>query len=225
MPSNSSLLRVDLHTHTGYSRDGALSIVDYLRAAHRSGLQRIAVTDHNTVTGALEAVRLEPDFVIPAEEVKTTQGELLAYFIRETAPKGLMPEETIQRLRDQGAVISVAHPFDRVRSGAWKQADLERILPLVDAVEGFNARCLFAEDNRRAAAFAAAHRIPVTAGSDAHIAYELGWAGLELQAFDGPESFKKALATAHPFGRLLPFWVHFFSTYAKWKRKIFKRSM
>jgi hypothetical protein len=202
-----------------------MTIAEYLRAAHRSGLQRIAVTDHNTVAGALAAARREPDFVIPAEEVKTTQGELLGYFIGETVPRGLEPEAAIARLREQGAVISVSHPFDRLRSGAWKQADLERILPLVDAVEGFNARCLFAEDNRRTAVFAAAHRIPVTAGSDAHIAYELGWAGLELQAFDGPESFKNALATARPFGRLLPFWVHFFSTYAKWKRKYFERKV
>jgi predicted metal-dependent phosphoesterase TrpH len=140
--------------------------------------------------------------------------------VREEVPRGLPPTEAIARLRDQGAAISVSHPFDRLRSGAWQEADLLRILPLVDAVEIFNARCLFAGDNRRIAALARARGLAGTAGSDGHAARELGTAGVELPPFHDAESFKAALAAARPFGRLSPWWVHFFSTYAKWRKRL-----
>ncbi len=108
------------------------------------------------------------------EEIMTTQGELLAFFLRETVPAGLTPEETIQKLRDQGAVISVSHPLDRLRSGAWAEEDLLRIADKVDAVEIFNARCIFPADNDRSDAFANDHDLLGTAGSDAHIGMEYG---------------------------------------------------
>ena len=94
--------------------------------------------------------QLAPEMVIVGEEVMTTEGELLAWYVRESVPPGLRPEETIQRLRAQGAIISVSHPFDRYRRGAWQEAQLERIVGLVDAIEVYNARCLHAEDNERA---------------------------------------------------------------------------
>jgi predicted metal-dependent phosphoesterase TrpH len=213
-------LRTDFHTHTVFSRDGLTGVPQFIAAAKRVGLDRVAVTDHNTVRGALEAAALAPDLIIPGEEIMTTEGELLGYYLRKNIPKGLTPEETIARLRDQGAVISVSHPFDRLRHGAWKLDALRRILPLVDAVEGFNARCLFAEDNRRTDQFARENSKSMTAGSDAHIAYELGAAGLEVPPFHDAATLRAALPRAVVFGRLLPFWVHFFSTYAKWKKRI-----
>jgi predicted metal-dependent phosphoesterase TrpH len=215
--------RVDLHSHTVYSKDGLTGIRSFLDAARRKGLDRIAVTDHNVLRGALEAAAMAPDLVIPGEEVFTTDGELLGYFIREEIPKGLPPEEAIARLRDQGAAISVSHPFDRLRHGAWKTDALLRILPLVDAVEGFNARCVFAEDNLRAESFARDHSLPVTAGSDGHTAFELGAAGLEIRPFQDAASFRAALRDARVFGRLLPWWVHFFSHYARWTKRLSKR--
>ncbi len=213
-------LRMDFHTHTVFSRDGLTGIPEFIAAAKRAGLDRVAVTDHNTLRGALEAAALAPDLIIVGEEIMTTEGELLGYYLQKEIPKGLAPEEAIARLRDQGAAISVSHPFDRLRHGAWKLGALQRILPLVDAVEGFNARCLFAEDNRRTDRFAREQSKPITAGSDAHIAYELGSAGLELPPFHDAATLRAALPRAAVFGRLLPFWVHFFSTYAKWKKRI-----
>ncbi|MGB7539485.1 MAG: PHP-associated domain-containing protein [Anaerolineales bacterium] len=212
--------RVDFHTHTVYSKDGLTGIRAYIESARRAGLQRIAVTDHNTIRGALEAFALAPDLIIPGEEIMTREGELLGYYVREEIPKGLAPEEAISRLRNQGAVISVSHPFDRLRRGAWKADALARIVPLVDAVEGFNSRCLFPADNRNAADFARSRRLPITAGSDAHAAFELGASGLELPPFhDGP-SLLAALRGARVFGRLSPWWVHFFSTFAKWRKRL-----
>jgi predicted metal-dependent phosphoesterase TrpH len=216
-------LRTDFHTHTDYSRDGLTGISQFIAAARRAGLDRVAVTDHNTLRGALEAAALAPDLIIIGEEIMTTEGELLGYYLRKEIPKGLPPEEAIARLRDQGAVISVSHPFDRLRHGAWKLDALRRILPLVDAIEGFNARCLFAEDNRRADLFARENTVAITAGSDAHIALELGAAGLDVPPFHDAATLRAALPRATVFGRLSPFWVHFFSTYAKWKKRFVGR--
>jgi predicted metal-dependent phosphoesterase TrpH len=212
--------RVDFHSHTIFSKDGLTGIRGYIDAARRAGLDRIAVTDHNTIRGAREAFSLAPDLIIPGEEIMTREGELLGYFVREEIPTGLAPEEAISRLRAQGAAVSVSHPFDRFRHGAWREAALIRIFPLVDAVEGFNSRCLLAADNRRTAEFARARGLPITAGSDGHSSFELGACGLELPPFtDGP-SLRAALREATVFGRLLPWWVHFVSTYAKWRKRL-----
>jgi predicted metal-dependent phosphoesterase TrpH len=212
--------RVDFHSHTIHSRDGLTDIRTYISAARRAGLDRIAVTDHNTIRGALEAASLAPDLIIPGEEIMTSEGELLGYYVREEIPKGLTPEDTISRLREQDAVISVSHPFDRLRHGAWKPGNLVRIAPLVDAVEGFNSRCLFSADNRQAGDFARGRNISITAGSDAHAAFELGRCGMEIPPFHDGLSLAAALHGAHVFGRLSPWWVHFVSTYAKWKKRL-----
>ncbi len=212
------ILRADFHSHTVYSKDGLTGIRKYIDAARRAGLDRIAVTDHNTVRGALEAASLAPDLIIPGEEIQTSEGELLGYYVREEIPKGLTPEASIVRLREQGAAVSVSHPFDRFRRGAWNPVTLARIVPWIDAVEGFNARCMFAADNRDAADFARSHRLPVTAGSDAHAALEIGAAGLEIPPFHDGDTLRAAFRGARVFGRLLPWWVHFLSQYAKWQK-------
>jgi predicted metal-dependent phosphoesterase TrpH len=214
--------RVDFHSHTVYSKDGLTGIRKFIDAARRAGLDRIAVTDHNTARGGLEAASLAPDLIIPGEEIQTSEGELLGYYVREEIPKGGTPEATIARLREQGAAVSVSHPFDRFRRGAWNPVTLARIVPLVDAVEGFNARCMFAADNRQAADFARGYRLPITAGSDAHAALEIGAAGLEIPPFHDGGTLRAAFRSARVFGRLSPWWVHFLSQYAKLKKVIFQ---
>jgi hypothetical protein len=91
---------------------------------------------------------------------------------------------------------------------------------LVDAIEVFNARCLFGEDNDKAAAFAQAHAKPGTAGSDAHMPGELGRATLQMQPFESAGSFYECLKTATIEGKLSPAWVHGVSKVAKWTRKL-----
>ncbi len=211
---------VDLHSHTLWSKDCLTSFETIIRLCERRGIHRIAITDHNTAESALKMHRLAPELVIPGEEIMTPQGEILAYFVQESVPAGLSPEETIRRLRDQDAVISVSHPFDRLRKGAWLEADLERIAPLVDAVEVFNARCLFPEDNARALDFARQHGLPGTAGSDAHTPPEYGRAALQLSPFFSPSEFRTALRDARVIGGLSPWYVHAGSTMAKWSKKL-----
>ncbi len=212
--------KVDLHSHTLWSKDCLTQFETIIRLCRQRGVDRIAITDHNTAQGALAMQQIAPDLVIVGEEIMTTQGEILAYFVRESVPAGLTPLETIRRLRDQGAVISVSHPFDRLRKGAWHEHELLEFVDQLDAIEVFNARCLFPEDNAKALAFAQAHGLPFTAGSDAHSRPEYGQATLLLSPFHDAESFRAALRSAEVAGRLSLPYVHGFSTASKWAKKL-----
>lgn len=213
------MLALELHTHTHASEDCLVRPRDLARVGRTRGLGRIAVTDHNTVRGALEARDLDPELIILGEEIMTTQGELLAYFVQAEVPPGLSPAETIARLRAQGAVISVSHPFDRLRKGAWREADLAAILPHVDAIEVFNARCVYPEDNARAVAFAREHATLGTVGSDAHSLRELGRARLEVERADTPSDLLAGLRQGRAVTRLSSPAIHLTSRWAKtWKR-------
>lgn len=163
-----------------------------MRACREKGIDKIALTDHHSIRGALEMQALAPELVIVGEEILTTQGELLAYFVEEVVPRGLPPREAIARLKAQGAAISVPHPFDRWRSGAWRETDLIAILPEVDAIEVFNSRIVFRADNARAADFAQQHDKLCTVGSDAHYGRELGRAVVKMP--HSPDTSAKLLA-------------------------------
>ncbi len=211
--------RVDFHVHTLASPDSLTSVEAVLAMARRRGLQKVAITDHNTLWGAKAAQQLDPERVIVGEEIMTTEGELLAYFLEETIPPGLPPAEAIAQIRAQGGVVAVAHPFDRRRKGHWKPEALARIAPLVDAIEGLNARCFGREANLRAQQFAAARGLAVIAGSDAHTAGEVGRVVTLLPAFTTAEALKAALTTTRLEGR--PSWptVVLASRYAKWRKR------
>ena len=211
--------RVELHCHTYASGDSLADPRRLLTVAKEKGIDRLAITDHNTITGAEEAAALDPERVIIGEEIMTTEGELLAYFLREPVPPGLSPEETIARLRTQGAVISVSHPFDYLRKGAWREASLKRILHLVDALEVFNARTWESGPNRRAAEWAQRAGLPGIAGSDAHAPFEVGTARTRLAPFHDAESFRLALRAARVEGRRSLPWVHLVSRYAAWVKR------
>jgi predicted metal-dependent phosphoesterase TrpH len=211
-------LKVDLHVHTCASKDSSVRPADAIKAAKRRGLDRICITDHNRIDGALIAREIDPEFVIVGEEILTTRGEILAFFVSEWVPPFLSHRETLDRLEAQGAVISVSHPFDRHRH-PWTTASLKAILPRLDAVEGLNARSLHAEDNESSQAFAAQHNLPVTAGSDAHSTLEIGAAYLEMPIFTGAEEFRAGLAESTIHGRLSPAWVHLITLVNKWRHR------
>ncbi len=212
--------KVELHSHTLYSRDCLTPLQTMIAACQRKGIDQIAITDHNTAEGALALAKRAPDLIIVGEEIMTTQGELLGYFLKESIPAGLTPDETIRRLRDQGAVISVAHPYDRLRKGAWQEKDLLAIIDRVDALEVFNSRCIYSEDNDKAQQLAVARGKLATVGSDAHIPYELGHATLVMSPFEGAGSFFEALRSARPVTQISPSWVHLASKQAKWFKKL-----
>ncbi len=218
-----SLLHLEFHCHTIYSKDSLTTPGRLVAACRRKGLDRVVIMDHNTIAGARAAHELAPDLVIIGEEIMTTKGELLAAFVTEKVPPGLSPEESIRRLRAQGAFISVSHPFDRLRSGHWQEEDLLDILPLVDAIETFNARCMWPGFNARAEAFARTHGVPATVGSDAHAAFELGRAVMMLPPFEGADGLREVIRQMRAQKRWSPPWVHLFSRYAVVRKRLRSR--
>ena len=208
------MVSVEFHCHTVFSKDSLTSPQKLVETCRRKGIDRVVVTDHNTIAGALAAQKLAPELVIVGEEILTTRGEILAAFVTEEIPPYLSPQETIRRLKKQGAFISVSHPFDRLRNGAWKEEDLLEILLDVDAIEVFNSRCMDPKFNKYARDFAEKYNILGTVGSDAHAAFELGRSLLLLEQFEGPDEMRKVIQSGVQKTRLSSPWVHITSRYA-----------
>ena len=156
----------------------------------------VAITDHNSIQGALE-VQSAADFqVIIGEEIKSAAGDIIGLFLQREIPGGLPAVETAQLVKDQGSLVSVPHPFCRLRPTALGLRSLLEILPLVDVIEGFNSHTVFPGDNGKGAAFAGEHSLPMVACSDAHSALELGRTFTEVpsEEFDGtPEGLLRAV--------------------------------
>ena len=217
------MLTVEFHCHTCYSKDSLVQPAALVDACRRKGIDRVMITDHNEIAGALEAQRMDPQHVIIGEEVMTTQGELLAAFVQERLPPDLSPSAAIARLRLQGAFISVSHPFDVTRRGSWQEKDLLAILPLVDAIEVFNARCISSGANSLANDFARQHDLLGTVGSDAHSVRELGRAVLFLPEFHDAEGLRNALPQADSRTILSSPFIHITSRWAVWYKKLWRQ--
>jgi predicted metal-dependent phosphoesterase TrpH len=198
--SKRPLIEVDLHMHTDHSGDCATPVDVLINTARDRNLGAIAITDHNEVSGALEARKLAEELgdikVIVAEEVKTAeQGEVIGLFLEEKIPKGLTMAETIREIRAQGGLVYVPHPFDRFHS----VPDYEHLLDIVeeiDLLEVFNPRVAVTAFNEEAVRFAAKYRIVPAAGSDSHVAQGLGSVRQRIHDFDGPAEFLEAMRDA-----------------------------
>jgi predicted metal-dependent phosphoesterase TrpH len=189
---------VDLHCHTSASFDSLASPESVVRAAARQGLTHLALTDHDTIAGALRGRDAAPDglTVIVGEEIKTADGDLIALFLAEAVPPGLSARDTIAAVRAQGGLVGIPHPFDRHRGSMLKDPRLEAIGQLVDWVEAFNARVVGGDGNGRAAAFARELGLPGVAASDAHSLLEVGVAYNVLEGDPStPEGLLAALRT------------------------------
>ena len=215
-------LRTEFHCHTIYSKDSLVAPARLIETCLKKKIDRVIITDHNTIKGALEAQKKDPELVIIGEEIMTTKGEILAAFVTEKIPAGLSPQETIKRLRAQGAFISVSHPFDFTRSGHWQEADLLEILPDIDAIETFNSRCLLPSMNLQAQEFAAKHGIASMVGSDAHTLFELGRATLTLPKFNSASDLRAVIRQGVPQTRRTGIHARAASRYAVLHKKICK---
>jgi predicted metal-dependent phosphoesterase TrpH len=212
--------KVDFHVHTCYSGDSFTSLEEVIEACRKQGLDKVAITDHNTIAGALALSKMAPDLVIVGEEIKTDVGEIIAYFLKEEVPKGLPVREAIARVRQQGGVVGVPHPLDRLRREAMGLTHLLTVIEQVDLLEAFNARTTFPSDNRRALDLAHEWGLLATAGSDAHIAWEIGHAYVEMPAFNDKEECLRSLAQGQIIGRLTTPLIHFASTWAKFIKRL-----
>jgi len=197
--SDREWITVDLHLHTEWSHDCAIPPHELVEHAEEIGLGGIAVTDHNVFGGALETVEAARDselVVIPGEEVKTDgQGEVIGLFLEEEIPRGMSFAETLAAIREQGGLVYVPHPFDRLHS-IPDPATLHRHLAEIDVLEVYNARLLRDSFNDEALRFARKYRLLQGAGSDAHVLQGLGTGVVRMRRFDGPEEFLLSLRTA-----------------------------
>jgi predicted metal-dependent phosphoesterase TrpH len=190
---------VDLHMHTDHSHDCETPVEVLLATAKEVGLGAIAVTDHNEISGALEArekAKAAGVKVIVGEEVKTAeQGEVIGLFIEEKIPRGLSMVETVAEIKRQGGLVYVPHPFDRMHA-VPDYEHLPAILDDIDAIEVFNPRVAIGAFNEEAVRFAAKYRIVAGAGSDSHVAQGLGSVRIRMHDFDGPREFLQSLRDA-----------------------------
>ena len=212
------LARAEFHCHTVYSPDSLVELNALLKACDERGIDKIAITDHGSMQGALKAHQMAPGRVIVAEEIATSEGELLGYFMTEEIPQGLPAVEVVRRLHDQGAFISLAHPFDPHRS-CWTEKTLDQIIPFVDGLEVFNARCRREEYNQVAYEVALENGKALMAGSDAHALSELGRASMTMPWFDDAAGLRAAVREASISGELSGLYVYMVSTFARVAKK------
>jgi hypothetical protein len=189
----------DLHMHTSWSHDCSIDAGELVDHAEAEGLGAIAVTDHNVFGGALEAVdqaRGRDLVVIPGEEVKTDgQGEVIGLFLESEIPRGLSFEDAVAAIREQGGLVYVPHPFDRMHAIPDPKT-LHRSLAQIDVLEVYNARLLFESYNDEALRFARKYNLTMGAGSDAHVLQGVGTGAVRMRAFQDPEEFLISLHNA-----------------------------
>ena len=205
-----------MHLHSRVSHDSLNGYEGLLRTARARGLDRIVVTDHNRIDGALRLREMDPERVIVGEEVKTREGaDIIGIFLTEPIAKGTPARETCEAIRAQGGVVYVPHPFDTRRAGSGHL--LDRIADVVDAVEAHNARTWRRSLNERGEQWAVEHGFPLGAGSDAHTLRELGRGYVEVPPFTHDrESFLRSLRAGRVAGRIFSSPLcSLFSTYAK----------
>jgi predicted metal-dependent phosphoesterase TrpH len=189
----------DLHMHTSWSHDCSIDALELVDHAEAEGLGAIAVTDHNVFGGALEALDHAAGrdlVVIPGEEVKTdTQGEVIGLFLEREIPRGLSFADTVSAIREQGGLVYIPHPFDRMHAIPGPKM-LHRHLAEIDVLEVYNARLLFDSYNDEALRFAQKYNLTMGAGSDAHVLQGVGTGAVRMRAFADPEEFLLSLRTA-----------------------------
>ena len=213
-------MRVDLHTHTAFSRDCDTPPKAVVRQCREVGLNCIAVTDHNNIRGALEVRELADFPVIIGEEIMSSRGDIIGLFLEEEIPPGLSPVETVGRIRGQGGVVMVPHPVDAIRRGPLDPEALRTISADVALMEVLNARTILPRDLERCRRLAQEMHITPVAVSDAHTPGELGSAYTEIEGFDGSaDSLVHALRTGRRAGHRSTPLVHVITAYVKVKKR------
>ena len=203
------MLKADLHIHTEYSMDCNASLEQIINRCLELGINCIAVADHGTAEGALKMQAIAPFPVIVAEEILTPHGEIMGMFLNQTIPRRLSVEQAISRIKAQGGLVCIPHPFDTFRRSALDGKTVEKIVEQIDLVEVFNSRAILLRDSTQAQIFAQKYGLPGSAGSDAHTLGEIGKAYVEMPEFNGRDDFLQALVKGKVFGQRTNPLVHF----------------
>lgn len=189
------MYKIDLHTHSVASRDGAISAKQYAAAIEARLLDYIAITDHNKVDFALELKKSLGEHIIVGEEINTLEGEIIGLFLKERVARDLSAQDTVKAIRDQGGLVYIPHPFETVRKGI-SQTTLESIIDDVDIIEVYNGRAVFQNMGPKAFAAARLNQKPGAASSDAHGAKGLGSAYSEINKIPRASNLVKLLHEA-----------------------------
>lgn len=213
--SEDPLVRLDLHLHTRASWDCLSDPEAILERARERGIHRLAMTDHNLLELSLAMHQKHPETVIPGEEVRTREGiDLIGLYISNEIPRGTPAEEACERIRDDGGIIYLPHPYAPGKGQSGRHA--EALASRVDVVEVFNARLHPGRLNEPALELARTHGKLHGAGSDAHTVGEVGGGWVEVPIHENrPEALLHALSQGRVGGKTTPYWVHLASTWAK----------
>lgn len=199
-------IRVDCHLHTVRSGDATTKLDELEERVESEGLDVVCITDHHAIDAAEEALRRDLGVrVVVGEEIRTPVGELIGLFLQERIPYVLPAEEVVSRIRRQGGIVYVPHPYDPVRAGV-RDIPLKQLCEngAVDVIEAFNSKTEDDAHNHEAWRAAQTYGLPVAAGSDAHDPPGIGAAWVQMPDFDGPESFLSSLGRAMIVGEYRP---------------------
>jgi predicted metal-dependent phosphoesterase TrpH len=198
-------MRVVTHCHTYFSEDGFITPQSLTKQCKKRHIDCVCITDHGLMRALVEFAGRVPVRIIPGEEIPTGQGEIIGLFLKEEIPGDLGLEQTVNRIKAQGGIVYLPHPFDEFRKSAVKLKDAEKLKNQIDVVEVFNSRTRNAQYDALALRFARENNIVMAVGSDAHHPFELGNAYMEMRDFDGPEDFLKNLKSATYKAKKCPF--------------------
>ena len=209
---SASMLRLDLHIHTSFSRDGYIRVSDLDRLCAQRKIDQVAICDHDEIAGALRAAELCKEVqIIVGEEIATVEGEIIGLFLEKHIPPGMDMNDTIGAIKTQGGLVYLEHPYGYLhRSSYLDLACLESLWDHIDIVEVYNARNLMPSMNRKALALATERNKPMAVGSDAHFPVEIGRTYQVVPPWEGKNGLVKALQRSNricrpftPFHRLL----------------------
>jgi predicted metal-dependent phosphoesterase TrpH len=223
------VLSVELHTHSELSHDGRDPVELLLEQAQAVGLDALAVTDHDEIDASLRAAELAPEYEligIPGMEISSEAGHVLALGITEAIPPGLSFSETVDRIRKQDGLAVVPHPFQESRHGVLEHISTDE-LATADAIEVYNSRLVTGYSNRQARRFATRRGLPMTAGSDAHIAEMVGQAVTTVGTAERSvnailDAIRAGQTTVE--GKRTPWWISFRQAAGGAKRRVINRA-
>lgn len=217
-------MKVDCHIHTRYSEDAIMKLKSIHRICSEKDILPL-VLDHDNIKGGTEYCRRFKRCIV-GEEIKTEQGEIIGLFMNEAIKKDLDVFETISRVHEQGALVILPHPCDKLRRSRINERYLEAAAKRADIIEGFNSRCTHQIFNKNAQKLAKRINKPMSAGSDSHTKLELGNAYVEMKDFDlqSPKQFLKNIRTGKIVGRQSTFIVHPYTKTVHIMKKLFRQA-